>query len=63
MDVRSKGNNYLFDRVNDPFERRNVISADRYQRVVKELRSRYYDLANCSGANCNRIFGADPSPQ
>ncbi len=63
MDVRSKGNNYLFDRVNDPFERRNVISADRYQRVVKELRSRYYDLANCSGANCNRTFGADPSPQ
>ncbi|MET0523490.1 MAG: sulfatase-like hydrolase/transferase [Nocardioides sp.] len=63
MDVRSHGHNYLFDRRRDPYERRNVIGADRYRRVVKELRRRYYALADCSGRNCNRVFGGDPSPR
>jgi arylsulfatase A-like enzyme len=63
MDVRSHGNNYLFDRRKDRYERRNVIGADRYRRVVKELRRRYYALADCRGRNCNRRFGGDPSPK
>ena len=63
MDLRSHGDNYLFDRRNDPYERRNVIGVARYRRVVKELRSRYFALANCSGSRCNRIFGGDPRPR
>jgi arylsulfatase A-like enzyme len=63
LDVNRRGGGYLFDRVKDPHERRNVIHSPRYRAVAKALRKRYRALASCNGEiRCNRRFGPLPIP-
>lgn len=53
---------FLYDDRLDPDQVRNVATRPRYKLVVKELRRRYAVLEDCSGADCNRVFGPIPDP-
>ena len=54
---------FLYDRVQDPYELRNLIRSKRYAPVRRELERRLRALGGCAGNECNRHFGRTPRPR
>ena len=53
---------FLYDHHKDPYELKNLLTAEPYRAVRRELEHRYRELADCTGSDCNRDFGPLPAP-
>lgn len=63
MNRVADGAEFLYDRLQDPFEMDNVAPDPSYGPVLEELRRRYEMLITCAGDSCNQAFPALPDPQ